>query len=62
MSPDERAATAGGHEAWWGRRWFVLPNPMYGSWERALLGFESGLPDAQSLSRKLSLVKGFTGE
>jgi len=21
---------------WWGTRWFQLPNPMYGSWERAL--------------------------
>jgi acid phosphatase len=59
LSPAERAAAAHGHAAWWGRRWFVLPNPMYGSWERALLGFEP-LPDAQSLSRKLSLVKGFT--
>jgi 5'-nucleotidase (lipoprotein e(P4) family) len=22
---------------WWGRRWFMLPNPSYGSWESALL-------------------------
>jgi acid phosphatase len=21
--------------AWWGERWFMLPNPMYGSWETA---------------------------
>jgi acid phosphatase len=24
------------HDALWGRRWFVLPNPMYGSWLVAL--------------------------
>jgi len=24
------------HRDWWGTRWFVLPNPMYGSWQRAL--------------------------
>jgi acid phosphatase len=23
--------------AWWGERWIVLPNPAYGSWERAVL-------------------------
>jgi 5'-nucleotidase (lipoprotein e(P4) family) len=23
---------------WVGERWFVLPNPMYGSWDRALVG------------------------
>lgn len=28
---------------WWGRRWFMLPNPMYGSWERVLgIGLEGG--------------------
>jgi acid phosphatase len=24
------------HRDWWGLRWFVIPNPMYGSWQRAL--------------------------
>lgn len=24
------------HHDWWGTRWFVIPNPMYGSWQRAL--------------------------
>jgi acid phosphatase len=24
------------HEDWWGRRWFLVPNPMYGSWLVAL--------------------------
>lgn len=23
---------------WFGERWFLLPNPMYGSWDRALIG------------------------
>jgi acid phosphatase len=54
----ERAAEA--HEAWWGTRWIVLPNPAYGSWERALLGYASGLSDEQSLQTKRALVKGFT--
>ena len=24
------------HDVWWGVRWFLIPNPMYGSWQRAL--------------------------
>lgn len=24
------------YASWWGTRWFVLPNPVYGSWESAL--------------------------
>jgi acid phosphatase len=24
------------HYDWWGSRWFMIPNPMYGSWQRVL--------------------------
>jgi 5'-nucleotidase (lipoprotein e(P4) family) len=24
------------HASWWGERWIMLPNPMYGSWEEVL--------------------------
>ncbi len=41
--PGVRRATVAGRDAarcaredWWGRRWFLLPNPMYGSWLVAL--------------------------
>lgn len=37
--PDVRRGTVAGrdrarcaHEDWWGTRWFLLPNPVYGSW------------------------------
>jgi acid phosphatase len=30
----ERARCA--HRDWWGTRWFLVPNPMYGSWQAAL--------------------------
>ncbi len=33
----DRAARLAAHEARWGRQWIVVPNPMYGSWERAIL-------------------------
>jgi acid phosphatase len=32
---------------WVGERWFVLPNPMYGSWLPALFDNDSKLPDDQ---------------
>ncbi|HEY0593882.1 MAG TPA: HAD family acid phosphatase [Thermoanaerobaculia bacterium] len=35
-SPAEREAMVERHAAWWGTRWFVVPNPMYGSWQLAL--------------------------
>ncbi|HET9048464.1 MAG TPA: HAD family acid phosphatase [Chiayiivirga sp.] len=25
------------YREWWGQRWFMLPNPTYGSWENAVL-------------------------
>ncbi|MEO5897443.1 MAG: 5'-nucleotidase, lipoprotein e(P4) family [Vicinamibacterales bacterium] len=35
---EERLARAAGNDHWWGRRWIMIPNPTYGSWERALIG------------------------
>lgn len=32
----DRAAMMEKYEAFWGRKWIVLPNPTYGSWESAL--------------------------
>ena len=37
-TPAERRARTAPHEEWWGRRWIMLPNPTYGSWERAVVG------------------------
>lgn len=34
---EERDELLRTHSSKWGRQWFVLPNPVYGSWERALL-------------------------
>lgn len=35
---EERDHAVQAHHDYWGTRWFVLPNPMYGSWERAVGG------------------------
>jgi acid phosphatase len=34
-TPDGRAALLAEHAAWFGERWWMLPNPSYGSWEPA---------------------------
>ena len=36
--PDERETRAAAQADWWGRRWIMIPNPTYGSWERAITG------------------------
>jgi acid phosphatase len=37
-TPAQRAERTSPQRDWWGRRWIMLPNPTYGSWERALVG------------------------
>ncbi len=32
----ERELSRCRHHDWWGARWFMIPNPMYGSWQRVL--------------------------
>ncbi len=36
MPPPQRREAALAQEAFWGAGWFLLPNPVYGSWRRAL--------------------------
>jgi len=36
ISIDERTQLVEEHRDKWGFKWFVFPNPNYGSWERAL--------------------------
>lgn len=52
QDPAARRALVRRHEERWGRRWIILPNPMYGHWESALYGFEHGLSRATKAARK----------
>ncbi|HEX7707503.1 MAG TPA: HAD family acid phosphatase [Thermoanaerobaculia bacterium] len=42
------------HASWWGTRWFMLPNAMYGSWERAAIG-RNGEP-CEQVQKKIDLL------
>lgn len=40
-TPAERREVAAGNATMWGQRWIVLPNPDYGDWKRAVLGWKT---------------------
>jgi 5'-nucleotidase (lipoprotein e(P4) family) len=42
-----RAEAAKAYEGWFGERWFMLPNPTYGSWDSAVLGNQRGAAAAE---------------
>ncbi|MDN5924969.1 MAG: acid phosphatase, partial [Xanthomonadales bacterium] len=48
-----RAAAMAPYLDWIGERWFVLPNPTYGSWEAATFGNDWSLPAATRHARKI---------
>ena len=60
---DVEANTAAGRRAamapyadWIGERWFVLPNPTYGSWEPALFGNDWALPAGERRKAKIEAL------
>lgn len=57
---EERDRLESEYSEYWGHKWIVLPNPAYGSWERALYGSESGLGPEEQRRRKMEELE--TGE
>jgi acid phosphatase len=55
-TPNERRATITPHIDRIGVDWFLVPNPLYGSWERALYQFAT---DCEMIDEKRSHLKGF---
>ena len=53
--PENRIALARQHDHRWGRSWFLLPNPMYGTWETSLT--PPGLSDTDRLTFKRELIR-----
>lgn len=56
QSRDNRSAFVEQHKENWGTRWIVIPNPIYGSWERAVLGSTQGVSEQEQLKRKLKAM------
>ena len=51
-TPEGRRQAVAPYEAWIGERWFVLPNPMYGSWEPALFDNDWRQPAGERRAKK----------
>lgn len=51
----ERDALLRGSDEQWGHRWFLLPNPMYGSWERAVMPGVTG--DCAQFQKKVDALR-----
>ena len=45
------------YDAFWGRKWIVLPNPTYGSWETAITFGATQPSDAATLAAKYRALK-----
>ncbi|HEX5754950.1 MAG TPA: HAD family acid phosphatase [Arenimonas sp.] len=56
-TPDGREQAIAPYRDWFGQRWFVLPNPTYGSWEPALFDNAWHLPEAERRQRKLDKLR-----
>ena len=41
----------------WGRRYIVLPNPMYGAWDNAIKDYQPGLPAEKQNRLRKSLLR-----
>lgn len=52
-----RSALVDRFSGYWEERWFVLPNPVYGSWERTF--YPGGTSAADALQKKMDAVRGF---
>lgn len=55
-SPRTRMSEALKHSEW-GTKWFMLPNPMYGSWEGSLYDFKSDLTAEDTAQRKVEQLR-----
>ena len=51
----DRTALLNRFDDQWGRRWFVLPNPVYGSWERSVVAGATG--DCAEFQKKIDTLR-----
>lgn len=51
-----RQTIAERHAAWFGQRWIMLPNAVYGHWESLYYDFDHGTPRLERLRRKTAVL------
>lgn len=47
ISENERMQLVNDNRQRWGQKWYILPNPVYGSWEQALYNFNHSITDKE---------------
>ena len=52
----QRSELAEKHQNYWGQRWFMLPNPDYGSWEMAVTGGNKNSTAAEKTRQKMKTL------
>lgn len=62
VTRESRGELVDQRNAWWGERWFILPNPLYGSWEGALFDFNYELPDEEKMRLRFESLESFLEE
>lgn len=58
-TPANRVALADKYATYFGERWVLIANPLYGSWESALYNHDFTKPDSEVLKLKFDQLKGF---
>jgi acid phosphatase len=54
---DERRRIAQQYADYWGSKWIILPNAMYGHWEATFFDFDYKLPRSELVRRKLNALR-----
>ncbi|HLE57096.1 MAG TPA: HAD family acid phosphatase [Rhodothermia bacterium] len=62
LSLPERDYEVDGRRSLWGSRWFMLPNPQYGSWESASFGDRYDLTDSERRRLKIQALEDLSTE
>lgn len=52
-----RREMAARYADYWGLKWFILPNPMYGHWEYSLQNFDYGLDRPTRIENKMQALE-----
>ncbi len=57
VSPAERIKKTLAHQSRWGSKWILIPNPLYGNFEKALYHYDYNKTRAQKLADKYRILR-----
>lgn len=55
-TPADRVMKSAEHSKMWGKKWILMPNPLYGNWEKSLYQYDYDSSDAVKLTRKYKQI------